>query len=257
MTAYNVLTLFPAMFTSVCASSIWARAISAGLISVNTVDIRDYAQDKHRRADDYPLGGGAGMVMKPEPVDACFKHIMARSESPSVNVYMSPGGRPLNHALVTRLASYSTVNILCGHYEGVDARALKRHIDLEVSVGDYVLTGGELAAMVLIDAVIRHVDGVLGNDESAAGESFANGLLEYPQYTRPADWDGEPAPEVLLSGHHANVETYRRQESLRETARRRPDLLCKARLTKADIDYVTRPDRDQGRGGLKAEPPRS
>jgi tRNA (guanine37-N1)-methyltransferase len=242
MTAYNVLTLFPAMFASVCASSIWARAISAGLISVNTTDIRDFALDKHRRADDYPLGGGAGMVMKPEPVDACFRDIMARSERPSINVYMSPGGRPLNHALVTRLASYRTVNILCGHYEGVDARALKRRIDLEVSVGDYVLTGGELAAMVLIDAVIRHIDGVLGNEESAAGESFANGLLEYPQYTRPAEWEGEVVPEVLLSGHHANVAAYRRQESLKETARRRPDLLQKARMTKKDIEYITHPE---------------
>jgi tRNA (guanine37-N1)-methyltransferase len=242
MTTYNVLTLFPAMFTSVCESSIWARAISAGLIAVNTTDVRDYATDKHRRADDYPMGGGAGMVMKPEPVDACFRDIMARSERPSINVYMSPGGRPLSHGLVTQLASYSTVNILCGHYEGVDARALTRHIDLEVSVGDYVLTGGELAAMVLIDAVIRHIDGVLGNDESAVGESFANGLLEYPQYTRPAEWEDETVPEVLISGHHANIELFRRQASLRETARRRPDLLSKARLTKKDIEYITRHD---------------
>jgi tRNA (guanine37-N1)-methyltransferase len=242
MTAYNVLTLFPAMFASVCESSIWARAISAGLISVSTTDVRDYAMDKHRRADDYPLGGGAGMVMKPEPVDACFRDIMARSESPSVNVYMSPAGKPLTHGLVMQLASFKTVNILCGHYEGVDARALARHIDLEVSIGDYVLTGGELAAMVLIDAVIRHVGGVLGNDESAAGESFANGLLEYPQYTRPAEWEGQAAPEVLLSGHHAHVTAYRRQESLRETARRRPDLLSQARLTKKDIEFITRRD---------------
>jgi tRNA (guanine37-N1)-methyltransferase len=242
MTAYNVLTLFPAMFTSVCESSIWARAISAGLICVNTTDIRDYTTDKHNRADDYPLGGGAGMVMKPEPVDACFRDIMTRSESPSINVYMSPGGKPLTHGLVTQLAAYKTINILCGHYEGVDARVLKRHIDLEVSIGDYVLTGGELAAMVLIDAVIRHIDGVLGNEESAAGESFANALLEYPQYTRPAEWDGEAAPEVLLTGHHANVAAYRRQESLKETARRRPDLLQKARLTKKDIEYITRPE---------------
>jgi len=243
MTAYNVLTLFPAMFTSVCESSIWARAISAGLISVTATDIRDYTTDKHHRADDYPLGGGAGMVMKPEPVDACFRDIMARSESPSINVYMSPGGKPLGHRLVKQLASYQTVNILCGHYEGVDVRALKRHIDLEVSIGDYILTGGELAAMVLIDAVIRHIDGVLGNDESAVGESFANGLLEYPQYTRPADWEGEAVPEILISGHHANIEKLRREASLYETARRRPDLLTKARLSKKDIEYITHPDR--------------
>lgn len=243
MTAYNVLTLFPAMFTSVCESSIWARAISAGLIAVNTTDIRDFATDKHRRADDYPLGGGAGMVMKPEPVDACFRDVISRSERPYINVYMSPCGKQLNHALVTQLSSYKAVNILCGHYEGVDARALERHIDLEVSIGDYVLTGGELAAMVLIDACIRHIDGVLGNDESAISESFVNGLLEYPQYTRPAEWEGEAVPEVLLSGHHANVEMFRRQASLRETARRRPDLLSKARLSRADIAYITRPEQ--------------
>lgn len=243
MTAYNVLTLFPAMFASICESSIWARAIAAGLISVNTVDIRDYTTDKHHRADDYPLGGGAGMVLKPEPVDACFSDVVSRCERPSVNVYMSPGGKPLSHALVKKLAAYKSVNILCGHYEGVDARALARHIDIEVSVGDYVLTGGELAAMVLIDSIIRHIDGVLGNDESAVGESFENGLLEYPQYTRPALFDGESAPEVLLSGHHANVEAFRRQASLKETAKRRPDLLSKAKLSRADIEYITRPDQ--------------
>ncbi len=242
MTAYNVLTLFPGMFTSVSESSIWARAISAGLISVNTTDIRDFTTDKHRRADDYPLGGGAGMVMKPEPVDACFRDVVSRCERPYINVYMSPCGKQLNHALVTQLASYKSVNILCGHYEGVDARALNRHIDMEVSVGDYVLTGGELAAMVLIDACIRHIDGVLGNDESAVGESFANGLLEYPQYTRPAVWEDEAVPDVLISGHHANVEKFRREASLWETARRRPDLLSKARLSRTDIDYITRID---------------
>ena len=242
MTAYNVLTLFPGMFTSVSESSIWARAISAGLISINTTDIRDFTTDKHRRADDYPLGGGAGMVMKPEPVDACFRDVVSRCERPYINVYMSPCGKQLNHALVTQLASYKSVNILCGHYEGVDARALNRHIDMEVSVGDYVLTGGELAAMVLIDACIRHIDGVLGNDESAIGESFVNGLLEYPQYTRPAVWEDEAVPDVLISGHHANVEKFRREASLRETARRRPDLLSKARLSRTDIDYITRID---------------
>lgn len=242
MTTYNILTLFPEMFGSICAASIWARAIKAGHIAVNTVNIRDWATDKHNRADDYPLGGGVGMVMKPEPVDACFKEVISGCEAPSINIYMSPCGKTLSHSLVTELAQYQSLNILCGHYEGVDARVLRRHIDLEVSIGDYILTGGELAAMVLIDACIRHVDGVLGNGESAVGESFANALLEYPQYTRPAVYDGEAVPEVLLSGHHANVDAYRRRMSLKETAFRRPDLLSKARLTQKDIDIITSQD---------------
>ena len=242
MTTYNVMTLFPEMFVSVCDSSIWARAIAAGHIAVNTINIRDYAQDKHRRADDYPLGGGAGMVLKPEPVDACFCDVKAGCEAPSLNIYMSPGGRKLTHSLVLQLSEYKTLNILCGHYEGVDARALRRHIDMEISAGDFVLTGGELPAMVLIDACLRHVEGVLGNEESAVGESFADALLEHPQYTRPADYDGEAAPEVLLSGHHANVAAYRRRMALYETARKRPDLLSKARLTKKDIDIITGSD---------------
>ncbi len=244
MKTYNVLTLFPEMFESVCGCSIWARAITAGHISINTVNIRDWANDKHRRADDYPLGGGVGMVLKPEPVDACFKDVRQGCEQPVLNIYMSPCGKPLSHKLALDIAQYQSVNILCGHYEGVDARALRRHIDLEVSVGDYVLTGGELAAMVLIDACIRHVDGVLGNGESAVGESFSDALLEYPQYTRPAVYDGEAVPDVLLSGHHANVEAYRRRMSLQETAFKRPDLLSKARLTKKDIDIITSPDEE-------------
>jgi len=239
LTTYNVLTLFPQMFESVCGSSIWARAIKSGHIAVNTINIRDWATDKHRRADDYPIGGGAGMVLKPEPLTACFKDVENGCKAPYINVYMSPCGKTLSHAIVKKLSAYGFVNILCGHYEGVDARALARHIDMEVSIGDYVLTGGELAAMVLIDACIRHVDGVLGNGESAAGESFSESLLEYPQYTRPAVFDGESVPDVLLSGHHAHVESFRRRMSLEETAFKRPDLLSKARLSKKDINFLT------------------
>jgi tRNA (guanine37-N1)-methyltransferase len=242
MTTYNVLTLFPGMFASVCASSIWARAGKAGLIEINPVDIRDYAFDKHRRADDYPMGGGAGMVLKPEPVDACFHDVVLRSKKPFINVYMSPCGKRLRHPLVLELAQYRTINILCGHYEGVDARVLKRHINLEISVGDFVLTGGEIAAMALIDASIRHVEGVLGNRDSATGESFSDSLLEYPQYTQPAVWNGECIPEVLLSGHHANVYAWRRRKSLEDTARKRPDLFSRAKLNKTDIAYITKED---------------
>ena len=237
---YNVLTLFPDMFTSVCESSIWKRALDAKKAAINTIDIRDYTVDKHRRADDYPFGGGSGMVLKPEPVDACFKDIAPRSESPHINIYMSPCGKQLTHSMVKSLMQFRTINILCGHYEGVDQRVLDKHIDMEISIGDFVLTGGELAAMVLIDACLRHIDGVLGNEESAQKESFTDALLEHPQYTRPAEFEGVAVPEVLLSGHHANVAAYERQKSLEETAKKRPDLLSKTRLSKEDIDYITK-----------------
>ena len=236
----NVLTLFPDMFASVLNSSIWARAIKADRITVNTVDIRSYATDKHRRADDYPFGGGNGMVLMPEPVDACFKDVTAGCPSPFINVYMSPCGKQLTHRMAIEISQYTCINILCGHYEGVDERVLQRHIDCEISIGDYVLTGGELPAMVLIDACMRHVEGVLGNDASADAESFADALLEHPQYTRPAEYDGMSVPDVLLSGHHENVATYQRQMSLRNTAEKRPDLLSKARLKNADMEYITK-----------------
>ncbi|MDD5018426.1 MAG: tRNA (guanosine(37)-N1)-methyltransferase TrmD [Eubacteriales bacterium] len=237
---YNVLTLFPEMFDSVSQSSIWARALKSNKVAINTVDIRGYTTDKHRRADDYPFGGGSGMVLKPEPVDACFNDVVSRCERPYVNIYMSPCGKQLTHRMVDSLKQYRTINILCGHYEGVDARALEKHIGLEISIGDFVLTGGELAAMVLVDACIRHVDGVLGNDASAKAESFSDALLEHPQYTRPAEYDGKAVPEVLLSGHHANVDEYERHMSLEQTAKKRPDLLSKTRLSKEDIAYITK-----------------
>ena len=239
MTTYNVLTLFPEMFESVSASSIWARAIQSNKVAVNTVDIRDYTEDKHHRADDYPFGGGSGMVLKPEPVCACFKDVTSRCTRPYINVYMSPCGKPLTHRTVLDLSQYRCINILCGHYEGVDARATDRCIDMEISIGDFILTGGELAAMALIDALIRHVKGVLGNEESVKTESFANTLLEHPQYTRPAVFDGTPVPDVLLSGHHAHVEAYQRRMSIYQTAKKRPDLLSKTALTREDIEYIT------------------
>ena len=242
MTVYNVLTLFPEMFSSVLAHSIWARAISSDCLAVNPVNIRDFAKDKHRRADDYPFGGGAGMVLKPEPIDACFDSIVQTSAQPYINVYMSPGGRLLNHRLSVELSKYATINILCGHYEGVDKRSLQRNIHMEISVGDYVLTGGEIAAMVLIDACMRHIKGVLGSGESACDDSFANGLLEYPQYTRPEVFSGQAVPEVLLSGHHAKIAEYRRYMSLSRTALKRPELLSKLKLTKKDIELVTKKD---------------
>jgi len=235
----NILTLFPEMFDSVKDSSIWARAIASGAAEINTVDIRSYTTDKHNRADDYPFGGGAGMVLKPEPVSACFEDIIKASPGSCINIYMTPCGSQLTHAKSVELSKYECINILCGHYEGVDQRALDKYIDLEVSVGDYVLTGGELAAMVVADTVIRHIEGVLGNEESALNESFSNALLEHPQYTRPAQFEGDSVPEVLLSGHHANIEEYNRKMSLLETAKKRPELLSKTVLSRADIAYLT------------------
>lgn len=237
---YNILTLFPEMFGSVCGSSIWARALQSGKININTINIRDFATDKHKRADDYPFGGGSGMVMKPEPISACFNSVEATCSRPYINVFMSPCGKPLTHKTVVDLTEYSCINILCGHYEGVDARAIRDHIDLEISIGDYVLTGGELAAMVLVDACMRHVEGVLGNDQSTVQESFADSLLEHPQYTRPAVFKDKAVPEVLLSGHHGNVDAYNRRMSICETAKKRPDLLSKTVLTKEDISYITK-----------------
>ncbi len=235
----NILTLFPEMFDSVKDSSIWARAIESGAVEINTIDIRSYTTDKHNRADDYPFGGGAGMVLKPEPVAACFEEILKNCPNPSINVYMTPCGSALSHERSVELSQYKCVNILCGHYEGVDQRAVDKYIDLEISVGDYVLTGGELAAMVVTDTVIRHIEGVLGNDESTLNESFSDALLEYPQYTRPAQFGDESVPEVLLSGHHAKVEEYNRRKSLEQTAEKRPELLSKTVLSKTDIEYLT------------------
>lgn len=239
MMTYNVLTLFPEMFDSVLSSSIWGRAREAKLVEINAVDIRGFTKDKHRRADDYPFGGGSGMVLKPDPVHDCFADIESRSQKPYINVYMSPRGKQLKHGVVIDLLKYSCVNILCGHYEGVDERVLDLDIDMEISIGDFVLTGGEIAAMALIDSCMRHIDGVLGNSDSVKTESFSETLLEHPQYTRPPEFEGVPVPEILLSGHHANVEKYLHGMSILETAKRRPDLLSKTLFDKKDIEYIT------------------
>lgn len=239
MMTYNVLTLFPEMFDSILSSSIWGRARDAKLVDINALDIRAYTTDKHRRADDYPFGGGSGMVMKPDPVHACFKDIESQCAKPYINIYMSPRGKQLTHNIVLDLMKYSCINILCGHYEGVDERVLQMDIDMEVSIGDFVLTGGEIAAMALIDSCIRHVEGVLGNSDSVKSESFSDTLLEHPQYTRPPEFEGMAVPEILLSGHHGKVDKYQRSMSILETAKRRPDLLSKTVFTKKEIEFIT------------------
>ena len=226
----TILTIFPEMFESVLNSSILGRAREQGLIEVECVDIRPFSDRKHKNSDDYPFGGGAGMVMLAQPIMDAMKHVTGENFS-GKRIYMGPRGTTLTTAKARELAREEHLVLLCGHYEGVDQRALDACIDEEISIGDYILTGGELAAMVLTDAVSRFIPGVLGSGESAEEESFSDGLLEYPQYTRPRELNGMEVPEILLSGDHAKIKAWRRQESLRATKKFRPDLLDKAELT--------------------------
>ena len=226
----TILTIFPEMFQSVLNSSILGRAREQGLVEVECVDIRPFSDRKHKNTDDYPFGGGAGMVMLAQPIMDAMQHVTGSNFS-GKRIYMGPRGTTLTTAKARELAKEEHLVLLCGHYEGVDQRALDACIDEEISIGDYILTGGELAAMVLTDAVSRFIPGVLGSGESAEEESFSDGLLEYPQYTRPRELNGMEVPEVLLSGDHAKIKAWRRQESLRATKKFRPDLLEKAELT--------------------------
>ena len=216
----TVLTLFPEMFTPLF-SSITGRAVGAGKLEIDIVNIRDFADNKHFKCDDYPFGGGAGMVMMPQPIGSAIEKI--DPEHKAHRVYMSPKGETFRQDKVFSLLAYEHIILLCGHYEGVDQRVIDLYIDEEISIGDYVLTGGELPAMVVCDCVARYVDGVISNG-SLVDESFANGSLEYPQYTRPAEYKGLKVPEVLLSGDHKKIDDWRRAESERLTKARRPDL---------------------------------
>ncbi|HWQ75171.1 MAG TPA: tRNA (guanosine(37)-N1)-methyltransferase TrmD [Syntrophomonas sp.] len=217
----DILTLFPDMFISPFNESIIGRAVQNRLLQINTVNIRDFALDKHQQADDYPFGGGAGMVMK---ADVLIRSIRSVKGASGRVIYLSPQGRRLDQPTVRRLSAEEHLVLLCGHYEGIDARAMTL-IDEELSIGDYVLTGGELGAMVVVDAVARLIPGVLGDDESARDESFTDGLLEYPQYTRPRSFEDLEVPPVLLSGHHEEIRRWRQKMSLLATLLKRPDLL--------------------------------
>ena len=225
-----VLSVFPEMFDSFLSTSIIGRAIGEGLLEVTTLDIRPYSDKKHKNTDDYPFGGGAGMVMMAQPIGEAVKDAR-RHGFTGPCLYMSPRGKPLNQEKVCELAKQDGLVILCGHYEGVDQRAIDLYVDEEISLGDFVLTGGELPAMALIDAVARYVPGVLGSEESTGEESFTDGLLEYPQYTRPREFEGLEVPEVLLNGDHAKIRKWRREQSLLTTLRMRPDLFEKAAMT--------------------------
>ena len=221
---YHVLTLFPEMIENGMNTSITGRAITKGLLSLEAINIRDFAFNKHQKVDDYPYGGGAGMGMQEPPVCAAFDSIVQRSGHRPRVVYMTPQGHTFTQKMAHEFAKEDDLVILCGHYEGIDERALETIVTDYVSIGDYVLTGGELPAMVVIDTISRLVPGVLNNSESAETESFENGLLEYPQYTRPVEFNGMRVPDVLLSGHHGKVEEWRYQKSLERTKKFRPDM---------------------------------
>ncbi len=222
----DILTLFPEMFESVINSSIFGRAVKAGIFDIRLHNIRDYTTDKHRHTDDYPFGGGVGMVMTPQPLFDCFDAVIGDDPKPHC-IYMSPQGKTLTHDKAAEISMHERLIILCGHYEGVDQRVLDTYVDEEVSIGDYVLTGGELPAMVMMDCLSRFIPGVLGKSESAHDESFSNGLLEYPQYTRPADFRGMKVPDVLLSGNHAKIDEWRTEMSIKKTLEVRPELVEK------------------------------
>ena len=238
----KVFTLFPEMLRPMLSQSILGRAIRGGYLQVELIDIRDYTLDKHRSTDDYPFGGGAGMVMTAQPIVDAFAQNLP-DPYPGRRIYLSPRGRTLSQGIVEALAGEDELALLCGHYEGVDQRVIDSVIDEELSIGDYVLTGGELGALVVIDAVARLVPGVLGSEASPEDESFSTGLLEYPQYTRPAEFRGMAVPEVLIGGNHADITAWRREQSLWLTLRRRPELLKTAPLTDADRSMLARLER--------------
>lgn len=235
---FHILTLFPEMVIGGLGVSITGRAMEKGVITINAVNIRDYSKDKHRHVDDAPYGGGAGMVMQPGPVVDAYEDLCGRILKRPRVIYMTPQGKVFNQKIAQELAKEEDLVFLCGHYEGIDERALELICTDFLSVGDYVLTGGELPAMVMIDCISRLIPGVLNNEVSAEVESFHDNLLEYPQYTRPEIYREMPVPPVLLSGHHKNIQEWRRQQSIRRTLERRPDLLEGAELSRKEAEYL-------------------
>lgn len=239
----DILTLFPELCEAVLKESIVGRSRERGLVEINSLNIRDYTTDKHRRVDDTPYGGGTGMILQAQPIYDCFMALCEDSGKRPHLIYMSPQGKVLTQERIKALAAMDNIALLCGHYEGVDERILEEIVDEEVSIGDYVLTGGELPALVLADSITRMLPGVLASDEAFEQESHYSSLLEYPQYTRPYDWHGAEVPEVLLSGHHANIVQWRREQSLKRTQERRPEMLKTAELDKKDKEFLSKQER--------------
>lgn len=231
----DIATLFPEMCESVLSESIIGRARKAGYLDIHCHNIRDYTLDKHNRVDDSPYGGSKGMVMQAEPIFRCYEAVCRKVGKQPHVIYMSPQGKVFTQEAAKRYVKYDNILLICGHYEGVDERVIEAIVDEELSIGDYVLTGGELGALVVTDAISRLCDGVLAAEECYEEESHYSGLLEYPQYTRPATWRGKNVPEVLLSGHHANIVKWRREQSIIRTAQKRPDMLKNAHLDKKDV----------------------
>jgi tRNA (guanine37-N1)-methyltransferase len=239
MMKIDILTLFPEMFAGPFSSSILKRAQASGLIEINLVNIRDFSTNRHHTVDDTPYGGGAGMVMAPEAIFGAVEDVRNKLDSaPSRIVLMCPQGKPFSQAMALGLAGERNLVIICGHYEGVDERVRENLVTDEISIGDYILTGGELPAMVVVDAITRLIPGVLGESASVEEESFSAGMLEYPQYTRPREYRGQAVPDVLLSGHHEEIRKWRRRQSLLRTLERRPELLAEVELTREDKDIL-------------------
>jgi tRNA (guanine37-N1)-methyltransferase len=238
MMKIDILSLFPEMFEGFLNTSIIKRAIDKEVVDIKIHNFREFTQDKHKHVDDYPYGGGAGMVMQPEPIYLAYEDVTQNMEKKPRVVYVTPQGSVFNQSMAEEFSKEEDLIFLCGHYEGVDERILEEIVTDYVSIGDYVLTGGELPAMVMIDAVSRLVPGVLNNEESAEFESFHDNLLEHPQYTRPVEFRGRKVPDVLLSGHHGNIDKWRREQSLKRTLERRPDLIETAILSKEDEKYL-------------------
>ncbi|HIU48739.1 MAG TPA: tRNA (guanosine(37)-N1)-methyltransferase TrmD [Candidatus Avimonoglobus intestinipullorum] len=235
---FDVLTLFPAMFEAVLGDSIIRRAREKGLLEMHFINIRDFSKNKHRKVDDYPYSGGGGMLMAPQPIYDAYQSIVSGLDYKPLTIYLSPQGKVFRQQTAIELSKERHIVLLCGHYEGVDQRILDKIVDMELSIGDFVLTGGEIPAMAVIDAVSRMVPGVLSEDSSYQNESHYAHLLEHPQYTRPEEFMGARIPDVLISGHHAKIEAWKRQESLRNTYSKRPDLLEQAALSEADIAFL-------------------
>lgn len=240
----DILTLFPDMCDTVMSESIIGRARKNGKVQINCIDIRNYTRDKHRRVDDKPYGGGMGMVMAAQPIYDCFQSLCGELGCRPHLIYLTPQGRTLTQERIKQLSKLDNIALLCGHYEGIDERVIEALEPEEISVGDYVLTGGELPALIVADAVSRMLPGVLSDDECFQEESHYNSLLEYPQYTHPAEWQGRQVPEILLSGNHAKVDKWRREQSLKRTASRRPDLLERAELSDEDKDFLSQLEKD-------------
>ena len=235
---FDILTLFPEMIEAVLGDSIIGRARTKGIIDVNCVQIRDFANNKHRQVDDYPYGGGTGMVMQPQPIYDAYKSICKGLDYKPYTVYLSPQGKTFKQGTAKKLAKMNHIVLLCGHYEGVDQRVIDEIVDCEISIGDFVLTGGEIGAMAVVDATARLIPGVLKGEESFSEESHYNGLLEYPQYTRPEVWRDKKVPDILLSGHHKNICEWKREMSIKTTFKKRRGMLSKAKLTEKEKKLV-------------------